>query len=166
MLKAANIGNTSKSGEDIIKILDLAEKYVDNLSDTHLLPEHEKIIYEIIGSGMYLKAKLLLQAEHGSLFIKENNSLIRTYASAPVLNKIFPREQGNINRVYETQNPTILSADYITHIRPELEQLSIGSDITIPLTYKNKNFGVLSFFSPSHFSFNKSHLYQLQSLLK
>ncbi len=143
----------------------IIESFTKNITDTSMNSVYEKNVFEVLGTSLFFKAKRLINFKHGSLYIADDGTLARVYASSPVLYKVFPRQTGTTMSVYKQQRTFTFPADYILNFHPELNQLSIGSDLVIPLIYKQKTFGVLSMLSDKDTTFTKKDITTLQNYL-
>lgn len=143
----------------------IIETFTKDIAGTSMDIAYEKTVFEILGASLYFKAKRLINFKHGSLYIAENDMLSKVYASSPILHQVVPRKAGTTMSVYREKKASSFSADYIVGIHPELSKLNIGSDLVVPLTYKNKTFGVLSMLSHADEKFTTKDIKTLQNYL-
>lgn len=119
-------------------------KKIYNSALKFLVPLTLEELYETIVH----EAMKLVKASFGTISLVKDGRLTRVYASSPLLYKIQPRKRGFTYRVYKTNKPMIVTADMMTQVHPELEELQACSDIMIPLSYRNQSIGVLSALAP------------------
>src|SRR5258708_528336 len=114
--------------------------------------------YEVIvNEGMKL-----VNAQHGSILIEQNDRLHRVYASSPTLYKVHPRKRGLMYSVFKKRKPLILKSTDVKKIHPEMKEIEFSSDINIPLFYRNKSIGVLTVQSAKNYTFTQGELHTLK----
>ncbi len=103
-------------------------------------------------------AMKLVGAKYGSIFEINDNQAKRIYTSDKTLFAIQPRKDGGAYVTYQTKKPYLKQARDIAKIHPELIELGVTSDISIPLSYGNQAYGVLSVLAPKGKPFRKKDL--------
>lgn len=93
------------------------------------------------------EATKLVNAEWGSILLEQSGELKRVYSSIPFNQQIKHRKRGFLYQAFKSGKPTILRIGEIEKIHPEIKNLSIASDVIIPLSYRNKSIGILAILS-------------------
>lgn len=119
-----------------------------------LVPLTPEETYSIIVN----EALKLVDAKYGSILLEQNGKLRRVYASSPLLYKIKLNEKGHMFKVFKNRKPLILTNEQIQKIHPDFKLLQTHSDISVPLSYKNKSIGVLTIQSDRGKNFAKKDL--------
>ncbi|NTU46650.1 HAMP domain-containing histidine kinase [Candidatus Roizmanbacteria bacterium] len=100
----------------------------------------------------------LVEADHGSVFLKENRRLSRVYSSHPLLRGVQPRKNGWAEQTLRTGKATVLTLSDREEIHPVVLKIGVRSVIFIPLAYRRKSIGVLSFHSLKQQHFTETEL--------
>ncbi len=103
----------------------------------------------------------LVEAEHGSIFLRKENSedlLIRVYASDPFFYKIKHRRKGNVETAFRENKLVINNAAHVAKIHPIVKDKGIKSIILIPLTFRGDSIGVLAVHSLKKEHFTKKQI--------
>lgn len=88
-----------------------------------------------------------VDAEFGSIFEVHNHQPIRVYSNSKALFNIIPRKTGGTYLAYKHSEAYIKNVNTLEKYHPTLSKLGISTDISIPLNYGSKRFGVLSVMS-------------------
>lgn len=113
-------------------------------------------------STIIKEAISLVSGKAGSIFLLEDGQLKRVYASDPQLYQIKIRPSGNTYRVFQSQQPYILTAKKIGSTHPQFKNMQIGSDLCVPLSYGKITRGVISVLSPLGKVFTQEDLRTLE----
>jgi signal transduction histidine kinase len=89
----------------------------------------------------------LINGQYASIFIWENGLLRRVCTSDPILYRITPRPNGATYKTFMRNKPNLRLGSTLEKQHPAFKHIKVGSDITMPLTYKNTTTGVLSILS-------------------
>lgn len=90
------------------------------------------------------EALTLVQAEHASLFLVDDQNLLKVFSTIESPTEVpTPRKDGITAQVMKTGQPYVLSKDKHPN-HPALEVLGVRSIILLPLIYNQKPLGVLS----------------------
>jgi signal transduction histidine kinase len=89
----------------------------------------------------------LTGAKYGSIFMPEKGRMKRVYGSAPELYRVIPRKEGMTFQVYKTGKAMMRSSAILVKAHKAFTKMPIGTDISVPLTYKGTTVGVLSVLS-------------------
>ncbi len=109
------------------------------------------------------KARIIMNGKYSSVFKMVNGQVERIYASSPILFKLKPRPSGNTALAYKEFKSYLLNKNQLIEIHPEFENFQAGSDISVPLYYKNEVFGVLSILSHPDNSYSTNDLNKLEA---
>lgn len=101
------------------------------------------------------EAKKIVKAVYSSLFVFHNGTFQRIYSTSPVLYDITPNPNGKTSKAFYQNKPYISGRTKLIKEHHEFKDLSVGSDLCIPLIYNNNNIGTLSLLSPLHKVFGK-----------
>lgn len=104
------------------------------------------------------EAMRLVSAKYGSIFLEINGHLKRVYATNSRFYKIKVRKKGFTSKTFQEKKASVVDGEDIIKIHPEIKDMKIKSTIFIPLSYKNKSFGVLSVDSSGEEKFGKHDL--------
>lgn len=136
--------------ENVIDTLE--EIYVSSLrllQSTSLVETYKIIIDEALH---------LTGGKYASLFIPEDSTLRRVYSSHPDLYQIKIHKRGYTFRAFK-ENRFFLHKRLTTlTIHPEFKQLSIGSDLIVPLRLNSEPIGVISVLSREKIVFSEREL--------
>lgn len=108
------------------------------------------------------EAMKLVDAKYGSIFMHQDGMMRRVYASSSDLQLIKPRKRGKTYEVFKKQVPYLRHTSGIKKTHPEIEQLDIQSDISVPLVYGEYKVGVLSVLSDKSKKFSQDDLETIQ----
>lgn len=97
-------------------------------------------------------------AQWGSILLEQDGELERVYSSIPFNQQIKHRKRGFLYKAFERRKPTILKIKDIENIHPEIKNLSIASDVIIPLSYHNKAIGILAILSKNEERFSEEEI--------
>lgn len=98
----------------------------------------------------------LVDGYYGYLAMPENGEFKKVYASSPIAYKSKTRKRANTYKVFKTGKPMIITPQARAH--PEIIKLGIRSTIMIPLSYRDKSFGVLVVNAKKDQKFGKKQL--------
>lgn len=104
----------------------------------------------------------LVGASHGSIFLMQNNRLVRLYASSPVLYKINIRKHGFTYKTFKDNQIYISNRQQNQQAHPITKLFPSESVVYIPLSYKNKSIGVLNLGSLKEESFSRQEIEMLR----
>ncbi len=121
------------TGENLISSIYLSA--VKFLYPLPLTETYEMIVNEAIR---------LVKAESGSVFIFENNELNRVYSTLPRKFQIQPRPKGFTHQALVTKKTVVVPEEKFSAIHPQIKSRHTKSIVLIPLTNRNKSFGVVS----------------------
>ncbi len=93
------------------------------------------------------EATKLVSAQWGSVLLEEDGELKRVYTSIPLNQQIKHRKRGLLYKSFKRGKPTILKVKEIEKVHPEIKNLSLASDVIIPLSYRKKSIGILAVLS-------------------
>lgn len=102
---------------------------------------------EVIYKVLINESVKLANAKYGSIFILKKDRLRRVSATHEILKRHTPRKRGFTWTVFKTGIPYIKKHAEIEKVHPDFGELSVGSDITVPLNYGDTTIGVLSVMS-------------------
>lgn len=102
------------------------------------------------------EANKLMKTQYGSIFLMEQDSLQRIYASNPILHQIKIRKRGTTYKTFKTHKANVIDARLLQNVHPQFKELEVKSIISIPLSYLNKSIGVLSLQSTRSESFTSA----------
>ncbi len=123
--------------------LKLQDTYEGSLEFLNQLSPYKT--YQIIVA----EALRLLQSDYGTILIRFNGELKRVYSSCPGLENIQVSKNGRTIKAFKTREPFTVPVKSEKDIHPHMYPLGIKSIIFIPLSYKQKNIGVLNILSRS-----------------
>lgn len=89
------------------------------------------------------EAVKLIEAEYGSILLDQKGELVRVYASSPVAYQTKNRKKANTYRAFTERRIIVADILDLQKAHPELKKMGVASTIFIPLSYRNKSFGVL-----------------------
>lgn len=112
---------------------------LNNAAIKLLGPLGNEVIYETIVK----EAIKLVNAEYGSIMLKQDGELNRVYSSSDAAYKTKNRKKGNTHTAFTSQKVLIIDISEIKKFHPELSQFGIKSCVFIPLIYEHQSFGVL-----------------------
>ncbi len=104
------------------------------------------------------EAMKLTKADYGTIYLENNGSLDRTYASSPFFYNIEPRNDGYTYTVFKKRKPILLSFQEMQEIHPQVRKLGVRSDMIVPLYNRGESMGVLSVMSKRADFFTNKHL--------
>lgn len=104
------------------------------------------------------EATKLVKAQYGSILLEEHDQLKRVYSSVPPQYQITHRKRGFLYQAFKKGKPIILSSKRIEKVHPEIKQLSIVSDVIIPLSYRGKSIGILAVLTKNEKKFSDEEL--------
>lgn len=109
------------------------------------------------------EALKLVNAEYGSIFLGENDDLVRVYSSDPFFELIKVRREGIVNSVYKEDKFIINDVEKVAKIHPIIKKMGVKSVIYIPLSYKSESIGVLTLHSlkTEHFTGKEASILRL-----
>jgi len=124
-----------------------------------LLPLTLEETYEVIVK----EAIKLIDAQHGSIFLKKNGSLKRVYTCLPALNKIKIRHSGFIYQTLKANKPIVPDINELYKVHPEFEAMGIKAIILVPLSYEGRTIGILTiqFKTKKYFTENELNFLKL-----
>lgn len=104
------------------------------------------------------EATKLVDAQHGSVFLKKGSRFERVYTSYPPLYRVQARKRGFVYEVFKANKPRIVPITIIGKAHPELKKTFAGSDIMVPLSFENKAIGVITLLSKPGKEFSRRDL--------
>jgi len=106
------------------------------------------------------EARKLVNADAGSVYIKDKREWKKVYASHTSLYKITTRPTGTVQKVFESRKPFIHTDSLITKSHPEYYQLGFKSFIIVPISYGGEIMGVLCLQSknPNNFTSEETRI--------
>lgn len=115
-------------------------------------------IYKLITQ----EGRKIVETEHSSVFLHKNGELERVYATAPFIYKIKPPKGGFLYKSFSTKIPYVLNGEELFATIPQFRNKNIQSSTLIPLSYKNKTIGVVTFLSSKKKQFTSKDLEMLK----
>jgi signal transduction histidine kinase len=97
----------------------------------------------------------LVDGKYGSIFEIKDNIPERVYTSDKRLNQIIPRKNGGTHLAFTANKAFLRSVSTIAPFHPQIKQMKISSDISVPLHYGREKIGVLSVLSPANKPFSQ-----------
>ncbi len=96
----------------------------------------------------------LVAAEYGSVFLGQEDAIIRVYASHVFFDKIKARKEGYVKTAFKKNKVIINPADTVAKVHPIIKEMGIQSIVLLPLSYRGESIGVLALHSlkKEHFS--------------
>lgn len=109
------------------------------------------------------EAMTLVNAEYGSIILRQGDDNIRVYSSDPFFERIKVRKEGIVTSVYTENKFIINDVKKVAKIHPVVEKMGVKSIIYIPLAYKSESIGVLTLHSlnEEHFTAKESNILRL-----
>lgn len=104
------------------------------------------------------EATKLVNAPMGTILLEQNGKLKRVYSSVPLELQIKHRKKGLLYKAFRSAKPTILTIGEIEKAHPEIKELSIASDVVIPLSYRNRTIGILTILSNKEERFSNEEI--------
>lgn len=94
------------------------------------------------------EGRKIIGVEYASIFLEKNGILDRVYGSSPFLYKLGnPEKGGLVYKSFLTASPYFLSRENLISINPKFKKTDIYSSTVIPLSYKGKTIGVMTYLS-------------------
>jgi len=140
--------------------------------------ENNNILEQINASGLKLlasfspeqlcptvveEAKKLVRAEHGAMFLLNQDKLILAYSSSAIASQIKIKKHGYLNQASKAHQITIMHSKDIEKQQPMLEKNGIKSIIIIPLSYRTETIGIMILYSlrDQYFTHKESNILRL-----
>lgn len=110
------------------------------------------------------EAAKLVKADYSTILLSQDKQLKRIYASDPLLFDSKLRPKGNTYTVFKTRQPKITPTSDLkgAPVHSVITKLDIKASMSVPLSYRNKSWGVLTVFSKKEGSFTPYELSILQ----
>ena len=108
-----------------------------------LVPLEVKQTYMVVAK----ETLRLVRGGYVSIFLFQGGKLKRVYTTDNELRKIIPRQQGITYEVFRTRVPNLRHKDGLISANNKFSNLSVQSNITIPLNFGHLTLGVLSVIS-------------------
>ena len=106
------------------------------LETNDLKPLYEVIIREGLS---------LVNARYGTIYLVKNGSLERVYTTIPLHLQVDIRQNGFTYKAYKSRKVLYVGVEKIYTVHNEIKDFDINSIVLIPLSYRKKCIGVVSF---------------------
>lgn len=108
----------------------------------------ETLELEDLKKIVVLEGLKLTKARYGTLYLSdEKKNLERVFSTLPKEFQVPIRKRGFTYTAFQKQKFTIIKSENLEGIHKELKDLSVRSIVLIPLTYRKRCIGILSFVS-------------------
>lgn len=110
------------------------------------------------------EAEKLAKADYCTLLLFQQGQFRRAYSSDPFLGQSKPRKNGINYQVFKKRQPMIMDLQSVksSPVHTIAAKLGIKSMMSVPLSYRNQSWGVLSVHSKKENFFKEEHLSVLQ----
>lgn len=137
------------------------QKVLENLNASAIkLMETQSL--ETLAATIVNEARKLVGAEHGSIFIEQDDKLERIYTSSPILHHAKIRKKGFTERAFRQRTVTLLQGKKLLTSNPKVQQMNVKSLVMIPLTHRTQSIGVLSMYFQREGNLNDKELHILK----
>jgi len=137
------------------------QQVLENLN-TSALKLMETQTLEALSATIVNEARNLVGAEHGSIFLAQDDKLERIYTSSPILRKDKLQKKGATERAFAQQMLTLLQGKKLLTANPKIREMNVKSLIIIPLTHRKQSIGVLNMYFQKEVHFNDKELHILK----
>lgn len=106
----------------------------------------------------------LAKGDFSTILLFQEGEFTRVYASHPIFYQSKPRKTGNNYKVFKTREPLIINLSQLKGIPVTSinKTLGVKSAISVPLSYRNQSWGVLSVMSKKENHFTQRELGTLE----
>jgi K+-sensing histidine kinase KdpD len=139
---------------DYQQVLENLNTSAIKLMETHSL--------EALSATIVNEARKLVQAEHGSIFLEEEDKLERIYTSSPALHNVRPRKNGYTEKAFKQRTVATLEGKKLIAINPIVRKMNVNSLVMIPLYHRTQSIGVLTMYFEKQGHFNDKELHILK----
>jgi K+-sensing histidine kinase KdpD len=130
-----------------------------NASAIKLMETHS---VETLAATIVNEARKLVQAEHGSIFLEQEEKLERIYTSSPALRDVKARKKGFTERAFKLRTVTTLEGKKLQTLNPKVREMNVHSLIMIPLYHRTQSIGVLTMYFEKDGRFSDKELHILK----